>query len=66
MQIGDLVKYKFSHDNEGNEEPSKPMVVLEVSERHVVGLGKRLIRCYDPKNQGDHWFDEDTLEVVCK
>ena len=62
MQIGDLVKYKYLHDNEGNEEPSRPMVVLEVLGR----AWKRLIRCYDPKNQGDHWFDEDTLEVVCK
>ena len=58
MKVGDLVKYKFSHDNEGNEEPSKPMVVLEVLGR----AWKKLVRC--AKNQEDCWFDEDTLEVL--
>ena len=56
MQVGDLVKYKFSHDNEGNEEPSKPMVVLELLR------ADGFVRCAN--NQEDHWFDEDTLEVI--
>ena len=65
MQIGDLVKYKYLHDNEGNDNPNLPMVVLEVSK--VLGhVEKRLVRCYDPRFHSDHWFDEDTLEVVCK
>ena len=51
MKVGDLARYHSS---------SNILIVVKVAQRN------KLLRCYCPQKQEYYWFNDGTLEAICK